>query len=619
MITIKTVPFYNTALKGFWKNRYDINLNSSIETVYKRFSQTGRFEAFKCNWQEGKDNKPHIFWDSDVAKWIESVAYTLAYERNERLEKIVDEVVDEIEKNQDELGYFNIYYTVVEPENRFTNRDNHELYCAGHLTEAAVAYYQATGKDKFLKLMCRYMDYIEKVFMVEDSAKFSTPGHEEIELALIKLYGCTKEERYLKLCEHFVNTRGTSSKDDNTRNWVGNHYDQTDVPVREIQTAKGHSVRAVYLYCGMADLFAKTGDKSLFDACDRVFDDIATKQMYITGGIGATEKGEAFTESYVLPNDIAYSETCAAIGLALFARRMSAICPDSKYADVAERAIYNGILSGVSLDGHSFFYVNPLEINLKRHRANEEHYNRKYNLLTQRKEVFDCSCCPPNISRFLASIADFLYTYNDTTIFVHHFMDSHTKIESGKISQQTRYPNEGDVRITVKGLRGKKIAVRIPDWCEFASVNAEKIENTDRGYCYLDITEDEQVFDFYFKMTPKAIASNPEIEANLDRVAVTRGPIVYCAERVLNDNIPLNNFYVKLPLEYGLEFCDKINSYKMTVNGYKDCHEDKIYLEHSELKTEKVKISLLPYFAFANHGESDMLVWLRYKEERLNA
>ena len=361
---MEQISFDKIRLGGFWKNRFEINKNATIPTVYDRFCDTGRFKAFRCDWKEGMPDKPHFFWDSDVAKWLEAAAYTIAISPDAELEKKIDETVDLIEKNQQEDGYFNIYYTVVEPGKRFTKRDNHELYCAGHLTEAAVAYYKATGKDKFLRLMCKYIDLIEKCFKIDDSAAFSTPGHEEIELALIKLYDCTGEKRYLELCRHFIETRGRSKKDADTRDWCDNDYDQSDFPVRELPAAVGHSVRAMYLYSGMADLADRTDDKSLFDACDRLFDSTVKRRMYVTGGIGASAHGEQFADDYILPNDVAYSETCAAIGLALFARRMSAACPDSKYADAAERAIYNGVLAGVSLDGHSFFYVNPLEINI---------------------------------------------------------------------------------------------------------------------------------------------------------------------------------------------------------------------------------------------------------------
>jgi DUF1680 family protein len=367
----------------------------------------------KCVYTEGME-KPHIFWDSDVAKWIEACAYSLEQTPDGQLEKQVDEIIGYMESGQLDDGYFNSYYIACEPENRFTVRNNHELYCAGHLTEAAVAYYRATGKDKLLGLVKRYLDLIEKAFAEDDSAAFSTPGHEEIELALIKMYELTGEEKYTNLCAHFINTRGTSQKDLDNFVYSGDHsYDQTHLPVRQQKTAEGHSVRALYLYSGMADLARLTGDKELTDACKSLFDNICSKRMYVTGGVGSSSHGETFTQDYDLPNDMAYSETCASIALVLFCRRMLMLETDSKYADAAERAMYNCVLGGVSLDGRSFFYVNPLEINLSRHEKNEKWHDIKENLLTQRAEVFSCSCCPPNLARVIPSFAGDAYSYDD--------------------------------------------------------------------------------------------------------------------------------------------------------------------------------------------------------------
>ena len=609
---MKTVTFDKVTLGGFWKNRFDINKNATIPTVYDRFSETGRFDAFKCDWKEGQPKRPHIFWDSDIAKWIEAVAYAITKCPDGRLEEIVDGVVDLIEKNRDESGYFNIYFTVCEPENRFTNRMAHELYCAGHLIEAAVAYKNATGKDKFLRLMCDYADYIEKVFFIEDSAEFSTPGHEEIELALVKLYEATGEKRYLEMSRRFVDKRGTSKKDEDSPFYISHAYDQSHKPVREMENATGHSVRATYLYCAMADLALRLGDKSLLDACKRLFKSIAEKQMYITGGIGSTAYGERFTEDYDLPNDVAYSETCASIGLALFARRMSLLDPDSVYADIAEIAIYNCALAGVSLDGKSFFYVNPLEINLERYRKNKEYYQRKDNLLTQRVEVFDCSCCPPNIARFVASIGDFLYTYDENTVFVHHYFESEAEFEGIKITQKTDYPNSGRVIISACGLGCRRLAVRVPGWCESFSVNGKPFEGeTVKGYAFLTAQNGESI-TLDFAMECRLAAANPAVEADIGRVALCRGPIVYCAERVDN-GVPLNNLSVSARLNPSLEFDEKMQAYKIEADGFEDGSFGELYRTYRpDFKPRRIKF--IPYFAFANRGESDMLVWIRIRE-----
>ncbi len=612
---MKTIPFSAVKLGGFWGRRLEINRTATIPTVYDRFTDTGRFEAFRFNWKEGSDlPKPHFFWDSDIAKWIEAAAYSLALHPDKELERIIDDTVELIEKNQQEDGYFNIYFTVVEPGKRFTIRDYHELYCAGHLTEAAVAYYKATGKDKFLKIMCRYIDLIERVFALEHSAEFDTPGHEEIELALIKLWECTGEERYLKLCKYFIDTRGTSEKDKNIPSWAEPEYYQSDIPVREFTFAEGHAVRAMYLYSGMADLAEKTGDKELLDTCERVFENVRNRQMYITGGIGATSSGERFTEDYVLSNDLAYAETCAAIALALFTRRMSGIIPDSKYADVAEIAIYNGSLAGVSLDGRSFFYINPLEINLEDRRRNKEHYyfDKTYAPITQRVEVFDCSCCPPNIARFVASIADFLYSYDDSTVYVHHFAESETEYDGIYIKQQTAYPNEGGVRITVRNMAGKRLAVRIPGWCEFVSLGGEKLNApVEKGYAYIDIKSNEETLDFWFEMKPRFVCANPKIGYDAGKVCLCRGPLVYCSESVLNDGVRLSDISLDVNGTVGLTFDEEAGVYAAEADAFEDAPSDELYYECAKSERVNRKIRMLPYFAYANHGESDMAVWLR--------
>lgn len=607
---MKAVTYDKIKLGGFWKNRFELNRRITVPAVYERFTETGRFDAFNFNWHEGMEHKPHIFWDSDIAKWLEAVAYTVRQSPDSSLEAIVDRIVDLIEEHRDPCGYFNIYFTVCEPEARFTRRWDHELYCAGHLIEAAVAYYESTGKDKFLHLMCDYADYIEKVFVIEDSAAFSTPGHEEIELALVKLADCTGEKRYLELSRHFINTRGTSKKDRES----SLIYSQSHMPVREMSEAVGHSVRAVYLYCGMADIALRTGDTELFEACRRLFDNITQKRMYITGGIGSCAFGEKFTEDYDLPNDIAYSETCASIGLALFARRMSLLDPDSKYADAAEAAIYNCALAGVSLKGDSFFYVNPLEINLNRHRLGKEHYERKDKLLTQRAKVFDCSCCPPNIARFIASIGDFLYTYDNDTVYVHHYFESEAEFDGIKIIQETQYPNDGTVRFTVTGMKGKRLAVRLPAWCDNATLNGKSIiGETEKGYAYIEITSDTVQAELFLSMDCRLVSANPQVEMNLGRAAVCRGPIVYCAERIDNDNLPLNALILDSRLQTSLCFNDEMQAYTVRASGFCDMPCDTLYRSYSPAAICEREINLIPYFAYANRGESDMLVWLRVR------
>ena len=357
----QAVPFQQVDLdQGFWQERQRINRDVSIWNVYKRFQETGRFDAFRCDWREGMPNKPHVFWDSDVAKWMEAAAFLLEKKPDPQLEAAVDELVDRIADHQDADGYFNTYFTACEPEARFTRRTDHELYCAGHLFEAAVAYAHATGKEKFLGLMRRYADYIERVFKDEKSAAFLTPGHEEIELALVKLYRHTGEKRYLELSRWFVEERGRH--EEGLYEMFPSKHAQDHLPVRQMETAEGHCVRALYLYSAMADLAYEYQDEELLGVCRRIFLNIVRRRMYVTGGVGSTAHGEAFTVDYDLPNRTAYAESCASIALIFFARRMLRLEADSLYADTMERVLYNGFLSSVSLDGRKFFYVNPLEL-----------------------------------------------------------------------------------------------------------------------------------------------------------------------------------------------------------------------------------------------------------------
>ncbi len=357
------------------------------------FFETGRIGAFNFDYvKDSGMSEPHFFYDSDVAKWMEGVAYILEKNSAPDLEEKVDALVEKIKLNQGDDGYFNIYFTVVDPENRFKKRNYHELYCAGHLMEAAVAWAEITGKLDFLEAMERYADYIYKVFVEEKSAEFTTPGHEEIELALVRMYRFTGKKKYLDLAKFFVDMRGACEEP------IADEYNQSHLPVREQREALGHSVRAVYLYTGMAYLAKETEDTSLMPALHALFSDMTERKMYITGGLGSTDIGEAFTHPYDLPSDAAYTETCAAIGLVLFASAMLELENKSVYADVVERVIYNGLLSGLSLDGESFFYENPLEINLGDRFKNR--YGERRLPITQRKKSFGCSCCPPNIVRF---------------------------------------------------------------------------------------------------------------------------------------------------------------------------------------------------------------------------
>lgn len=591
---------------GFWKEKQTMVRKTTIMNVYKRFKETGRFDAFKMNWKEGEPNKPHIFWDSDVAKWLESVAYLTKESPEPELEAIVDEVVDDIEKGQMENGYFNIYYELFEPNNRFTARGNHELYCAGHLIEAAIAYDDATGKHKFLNLMLKYATYIEKVFKIDQSAAFDSPGHEEIELALVKLYDYTGDRRWLDLSLFFINNRGSQAKLPEGDNYHRDTNIQDHAPVREQFTAEGHAVRACYLYCAMADLALRENDEGLKNACDKIFKDITQSKMYITGAIGSTKNAEAFEDAYRLPNDTAYGETCAALALALFARRMTRLDPDSVYADTVERVIYNGFLSGVSLDGKSFFYENVQEIDLENRKIVRAslHNNRNTHFpITQRIEVFGCSCCPPNVTRFIPSIGDFIYNYTDDMVYVNQYMSSEADFGDFKIEQKTGYPYDGSVSIVCD--KDKKFAIRIPGWCDVwtlkcggKAVNAEVV----KGYAMLEAKGGEEIV-LDMRIEPKKVRADMRVRENRGQMAVTYGPFVMCMEGVDNGG-SLSN--VELGANFEVSHDDELNV---------PCvYADAVRVDVASLYSNKVtespfRAKLIPYFAFANRGECDLKIW----------
>ena len=578
---------------GFYSDKQRLIRDVTIQSVYDRFYETGRITAFEMNWKEGEPNKPHYFWDSDVAKWIESAAYLLEKKRDSKLEAEIDRLVDLIEKNRMDDGYFNIYYQLFCPDQRFISRGNHELYCAGHLLEAAIAYDHATGKGKFLSLMKDYMCLIEKMFKVEKAAAFTTPGHEELELALVKLYDYTKERRWLELSEFFINMRGIKEKKKGEYLHAG-IYSQDHLPVREQFTAEGHAVRACYLFCGAADVAKRLNDDGLENAMKRVFDNITQRRMYLTGGIGSTCNGEAFEGDFVLPLDTAYAETCAAIALALFARRMSELEVDSKYADVVEKVIYNSLLSGLSLDGKAFFYENAQEISLSQRKLHKALGKDTHFPITQRLKVFDCSCCPPNITRFVASIGDFLYNVGNDTVFVNQYMQSVADLGNAKIEQITDYPYDGNITLKIDG-KISDLALRIPAWHKGYSVykNGEKLSvETEKGFFHIEDVENCEI-KLELEIVPKFNFADERNEFCKGKTAITYGPFVMCAEGIDNggnlDNVIVTDCSFRV--EKGDVF-GKVN-----------------VLLPAEKEGKPFELRLVPYYTFANRGETDMKTW----------
>ena len=592
---------------GFWKVKQNLNRNTTMGAVWNRFSDTGRIAAFNFDWKEGMENKPHIFWDSDVAKWMEGAAYLIAEEYDADLEAKVEGLIDNIEKNQGADGYFNIYFTVCEPEKRFTGRGLHELYCAGHLMEAAVAYYKATDKDRFLKCMEKYADYIYKVFVEEKSAKFVTPGHQEIELALIRMYNVTKNKKYLDLAEYFVEQRGNNSIDfpvSNDNIERKDKYAQAHAPARKQRTAEGHAVRACYWYKAMADLAYEKNDAELADACRDIFNDIITKKMYITGGIGSTYLGEAFTLPYDLPDETAYNETCASIAMILFAKSMMKLENNTVYADIIEKELYNGMLAGVSLDGKGFFYENPLEINLNNHVRHVSVYADDRLPITQRKEVFECSCCPPNINRTFATINEYIYGVDGETLYVNQFMSSEAAFEGVSVKQTANYPTDGKIKLSFENA--KTVKVRIPCWCDEYTVNCEySVEDN-----YITLSDPKDV-EIELVMKAVLMQSTSNVGSNVGKVALMYGPVVYCGESV--DNIEnLYSLYINKDVNVKVSYNESYGMNEITVDGFVAKPTEALYAKYGE-NFEETKINLIPYSCYANRGETNMLVWFKVK------
>ncbi len=603
MNTYICVPFYKTSLTdGFWKDRQKLNADVSIPNVYKRFKETDRIDCLYPKWKRPLSRSDR-FYDSDTAKWLEAAAYVLHTNRADypELEKLCDEVIALFKKRQQVNGYLNSYFQRRPFLPKFYFRPDHELYCAGHIMEAAVAYYQATGKDALLNVAEKYADHIRKRFMIKKNTAFSTPGHEEIELALYRMYDATGKEKYKDMAEFFLNMRGTVKE--KTYRMFNDAYDQHEVPVRELTSAEGHAVRAMYLYCGMADMARVSGDKEVLSACKRLFED-ACKKMYVTGGIGSDHNGECFTIPYDLPNNVAYSESCAAISFMMFCKRMLLLEKDGRYADVIERIMYNNLLSSTSLDGKAFFYENPLEI-CKTDLTRSRTIRKKPRLPQwQRQEVFGCSCCPPNINRTVASIGDYIFTENENEIVLHQFI----ACENDALCVKTDYP-VGD-KIVVRGKNyGKDLfSVRIPAWCKKAtlSLNGNLVDAEPKnGYVTLKV-DSGFILELTLDMTPFFVKTHPLCKENRNKVALQRGPVVYCLEEKDNGDLaPLaavcSGPFTEVKSDLSpLPFIDVVG---------KELTADATYYQN-ECSAKEKTLRFTPYFTFANRGESDMKVWI---------
>lgn len=573
-----------------------------------------------------------VFQDSDVAKWLEAVAYSLAVHPDPDLEAQADAVIDLVARAQQPDGYLNSYYTIVEPQNRWTNlADNHELYCAGHFIEAAVAYYEATGKDRLLQVVCKLVDHIDSLFGPEEGKKRGYPGHEEIELALIKLYRVTGNKRHLRLAQFFVEERGKQPHYfaqeararglDKPTHWgkFAYAYSQAHLPIREQETPEGHAVRAMYFFTAVADLAQETGDAELFQVCDTLWQSTVQRHMYLTGGIGSQSYGEGFTTDYDLPASRAYAETCAAIGLFFWGHRMLQLNPDRKYADVMERALYNGILSGMSWEGDRFFYVNPLEVDPAVCASRQDHEHVK----PTRQGWFTCACCPPNLARLLASVHHYLYSQSRDGLYVHFFAESTVEFQVGKmrarLSQHTDYPWDGHVelKLAVEQPAPFSLYVRLPGWCKQADVqvNGEALSQQEiilsQGYLVLTREwQDGDEVELDFALPVEVVFAHPKVRDAAGRIALQRGPVVYCLEEV--DNGPdLHALVLAAEPDFQVETDPKLPVPVIKARGYRlEAASDDLYSTAAPRKVPAV-IKAVPYFSWDNRRPGAMQVWIR--------
>ena len=632
-------------LAGFWQERQRLNFNSSIPAVMKTFEDTGRIRALTQDLKN--DEEHHIFWESDLAKWLEAVFVSLQKNPDNELNKYAENLTEKIISNQEENGYLNSYFTFFEPENKFQNlKVRHELYCAGHLMEAALEHLKLNGTSRFYDAMERCMDHIGSTFGIEPGKKRGYPGHQEIELALLKAYEQTGKQKFLDLADYFLSERGSkphyydeeerqlklkekeldlsdypseirdfismlNSGEDKNYNYLQAH----DLPVNQ-KTAEGHSVRALYMYTAMADLARIKKDPMMLQACKSLWRNIVDRRIYVHGGVGSSHIGERFTFDYDLPNDIAYAETCASIALMFFAERLSRIERNSEYTDIIEKVLYNTILASTSANGKGFFYDNYLEcipeflvFHQRRHGIRDEYHT--------------CSCCPPNITRLIADLGRYIYSSCSEGINVHQYISSESSFkidgDSVHLKQHSGFPWKGSSNLTLNKVSGKEFSlfIRVPEWDQNMKVeiNGNNVSfKKIKGYAQIKRTwkEGDEV-SLSFDLKPRVVRSLSKVRYNVQRACVFRGPLLYCMESI--DNGPYLN-QILMNQDQKLEAVDdELFEGCISLSGDMIRLNDSTDVLYSSSKPElrKTKVKLIPYFLWANRGENEMLVWINEK------
>ena len=585
-----------------------------------------------------------VFQDSDVAKWLEAVAWSLCQKPDAELEKTADEVIELVAAAQCEDGYLNTYFTVKAPEERWTNlAECHELYCAGHMIEAGVAFFQATGKRRLLDVVCRLADHIDSVFGPGDNQLHGYPGHPEIELALMRLYDVTQEPRYIALVKYFVEARGTQphfydieyEKRGKTSYWntygpawmvMDKPYSQAHQPISEQPVAIGHAVRFVYLMTGVAHLARLSQDEGKRQDCLRLWKNMAQRQLYITGGIGSQSSGEAFSSDYDLPNDTVYAESCASIGLMMFARRMLEMEADSQYADVMERALYNTVLGGMALDGKHFFYVNPLEVHPKSLKFNHIYDHVK----PVRQRWFGCACCPPNIARVLTSLGHYIYTPHDDALYINLYIGNSVEIPVGnealRLYISGNYPWQEQVKIVIDSSSPvhHTLALRLPDWCDkpLVTLNGAPVtQDVRKGYLHIShLWQEGDTLLLTLPMPVRRLYGNPLVRHQAGLVAVQRGPLVYCLEQADNGE-QLHNLQLPRDARFSTVEGKGIFAHKILLQapGYKQTAEDADnqalwHYDRAPSSRQPQVLTFIPWFSWANRGEGEMRIWVNEAE-----
>ena len=587
---IEQIDFSHVKINdNFWSPRLSKHVSATLPVCIDQIeNQTGRIRNFE-NAAKGEGEHSGIFFDdSDVYKALEGMAYSLINNPDPELEKKADEWIDKFAAAQQPDGYINTFYTLTGLDKRWTNMDKHEMYCAGHMIEAGVAYYQATGKRKLLDVCIRMTDHMMSQF--GPGKRHWVPGHEEIELALVKLYQTTQEQKYLDFAYWLLEERGHGHGTMGDEGKWDPVYYQDIVPVRQLTDISGHAVRCMYLYCGMADVAALKNDTGYIAAIDRLWDDVVHRNMYITGGIGSSRDNEGFTEDYDLPNLDAYCETCASVGMVLWNQRMNQLTGDSKYIDVLERSLYNGALAGISLGGDRFFYVNPLE-------SKGDHH---------RQEWYGCACCPSRLSRFLPSIGNYIYASSDDALWVNLYIGNTGQIRIGEtdilLTQETDYPWDGSVKLTISTSQPleKEIRLRIPNWCKTydLSINGKRINvSEEKGYAVIKDWKSQDVIALDMDMPVEIVAADPHVKENFGKRAIQRGPLVYCMEEIDNPE-----YFDQIQLSPSTTFQTAFVS--DILNGIKT------------IKTNgrAQSATFIPYYAWDNRKAGKMRVWIPYNE-----